>query len=170
MYGQISDRNGIKELLYACMRRQTHPLIVIAGEQSADVRAFLASIGGGLFSRVAVFDHFISPEMEADLFCACDVVWLGYKRCYGMSSVLTQARRYGKTVIATDSGLIGWFTERDGLGPLLPELSATAINEAIDEAFILNESPRIAFEGETLLTSNTVDHFKKIVQTALASG
>ncbi|MGN6232726.1 MAG: glycosyltransferase [Trinickia sp.] len=172
VYGAITDRKGIKELLYACMRRDEHPLVVIAGEQSEDVRAFLASIGGGLFSRVTVFDQFISPEMEADLFCACDVVWVGYKRHYGMSGVLAQARRYGKTVIAAQAGLIGWFAQRDGLGPLLPDLSASSINAAIDEALELCGSARAAsqFESCERLTTDTVDHFKKIVRTTSTSG
>lgn len=172
VYGTISDRKGLKELLYACMRRDEHPLVVIAGQQSEDVRAFLASIGGGLFSRLAVFDQFVSPEMEADLFCACDVVWVGYKRHYGMSGVLAQACRYGKTVIATKSGLIGWFVERDRLGPVLPDLSAASINAAIDEALALSSSARAGFqlESEVLPAADTVNYFKKIVQTALTSG
>jgi hypothetical protein len=171
VYGTISDGKGIKELLYACMRRDEHPLIVIAGEQTKDVRAFIASIGGGLFSRVTVYDQFISPEMEADLFCACDAVWVGYKRHYGMSGVLAQANRYGKTVIATDSGLIGWFAKRDGLGPLLRSLSARSVNAAIDEAFALEgicrSTPRTS--SDDLLAAGTVNHFKKIVQTTLTS-
>lgn len=171
VYGTISDGKGIKELLYACMRRDEHPLIVIAGEQTKDVRAFIASIGGGLFSRVTVYDQFISPEMEADLFCACDAVWVGYKRHYGMSGVLAQAHRYGKTVIATDSGLIGWFTKRDRLGPLLRSLSARSVNAAIDEAFALEgvcrSTPRSS--SDDLLAGDKVNHFKKIVQTTLTS-
>ena len=142
-------------------RRQVH-----------DVRAFMASIGGGLFSRVRVFDQFISPEMEADLFCACDAVWVGYKGHYGMSDVLAQARRYGKTVIATDSGLIGWFAKRDRLGPLLRSLSAASINAAIDEAFELSGNAPSAPQSdadELLLARETVDRFKKIVQTASIS-
>ena len=172
VYGSISDRKGIKELLYACMKRSEHPLIVIAGEQTKDVRAFMASIGGGLFSRVRVFEQFISPEMEADLFCACDAVWVGYKGHYGMSDVLAQARRYGKTVIATDSGLIGWFAKRDRLGPLLRSLSAASINAAIDEAFELSGNAPSAPQSdadESLLARDTVDRFKKIVQTASMS-
>ena len=172
VYGTISDRKGIKELLYACMKRHEHPLIVIAGQQTKDVRTFIASIGGGLFSRVTILDQFISPEMEADLFCACDAVWIGYKGHYGMSGVLDQARRYGKTVIATDSGLIGWFTRRDRLGPLLRSLSSASINAAIDEAFELSGNGPALPQSETdeLLARDTVNHFKKIVQTASMSG
>jgi hypothetical protein len=173
VYGTVSDGKGIKELLYACMRRDEHPLILIAGEQTKDVRSFIDSIGGALFSRIKVYDQFISPEMEADLFCACDAVWVGYKRHYGMSGVLAQAHRYGKTVIATDSGLIGWCAKRDGLGPLLRNLSARSINTAIDEAFELGGTHRggaLQWDGAEPVSSDTVNHFKKIVQTTLASG
>ncbi|PMS17225.1 group 1 glycosyl transferase [Trinickia dabaoshanensis] len=172
VYGTISDSKGIKELLYACMRRDEHPLVLIAGEQTKDVRAFIDSIGGALFSRVIVFDQFISPEREADLFCACDAVWVGYKRHYGMSGALAQAHRYGKTVIATDSGLIGWVTKRDGLGPLLRNLSARSVNAALDEAFTHGAARRAVshWNGADAVAGDTVNHFKKIVQTTLTSG
>jgi O-succinylbenzoate synthase len=75
-------------------------------------------------------------------------------------------------VIATKSGLIGWFVERDRLGPVLPDLSAASINAAIDEALGLSSSARAGFqlESEVLPAADTVNYFKKIVQTALTSG
>ena len=86
--------------------------------------------------------------------------------------VLDQARGYGKTVIATDSGLVGWFTRRDRLGPLLRSLSSASINAAIDEAFELSGNGPALPQSETdeLLARDTVNHFKKIVQTASMSG
>jgi len=43
-----------------------------------------------------VLDRLISEEQEADLFSACDAVWLGYMGHYGMSGVLVQAYHFGR--------------------------------------------------------------------------
>ncbi len=173
VYGAISDRKGIKELVNACLARDTHPLVVVAGRQSDDVRAFLAAHAPQLGERIAIFDRFISAEMEADLFAACDAVWVGYKGHFGMSGVLVQAYRFGKPVLATREGLIGWFTRHDRLGPLLGDLSIGAVNAAIDEAFAPAFGHRQPLEGggaEKLLARNTVANFKKTLQSALAGG
>jgi glycosyltransferase involved in cell wall biosynthesis len=171
VYGAITDRKGVKELLRACMARKEHPLIVIAGQQSDDVRAFLAELDGPARHGIAVFDHFISPEMEADLFCACDAVWVGYKAHYGMSGVLVQAYRCGKTVLASAFGLIGWFTKHDRLGPVLEDLSIPTINAAIDEVFANGRTEgraqRSERQGDELLAQHTVSNFKDTMRSAL---
>ena len=169
VYGAITDRKGVKELVNACATRDEPPLVVIAGAQSDDVRAFLAGLEHRAKERIVVFDHFISPEMEADLFCACDAVWVGYKGHYGMSAVLVQAYRYGKTVLASPFGLIGWFTKHDRLGPVLEDLSTPAINAAIDEVFARagERGPLHEPDGHKLLAAHTVSNFKKTVRSAL---
>ncbi|RDU99595.1 glycosyltransferase [Trinickia dinghuensis] len=171
VYGAITDRKGIKELLSACKVRETHPLVVIAGEQSDDVRAFLSSLDSRSRDGVVVFDHFISPEMEVDLFCACDAVWVGYKGHYGMSGVLVQAYRCGKTVLASAFGLIGWFVKHDRLGPVLEDLSIPTINAAIDEVLACagerGRVPVAESDGGQLLAAHTVSNFKNTLRSAL---
>ena len=173
VYGAISDRKGIKELVNACLVRDEHPLVVVAGRQSDDVRAFLAAHSPRLGERIVIFDRFIPAEMEADLFAACDAVWVGYKGHFGMSGVLVQAYRFGKPVLATREGLIGWFAQHDQLGPLLDDLSITTVNAAIDKAFASAGGHRQAVQApgaEKLLARNTVTNFKKTLQSALAGG
>ena len=169
VYGAITDRKGVKELVNACMTRDMPLVIVIAGKQNDDIRAFLKALGSRSKERIVVFDHFISSEMEADLFCACDAVWVGYKGHYGMSAVLVQAYRYGKAVLASPFGLIGWFAKQDRLGPVLDDLSIPAINAAIDEVFALDREcePARESDGRKLLAGHTVSNFKKTVRSAL---
>jgi glycosyltransferase involved in cell wall biosynthesis len=172
VYGAISERKGVMELLSACMQLDDHPLVVIAGEQDETVRAYLRSFGSALDGRIRVFDHFISVQMEADLFSACDVVWVGYKDHYGMSGVLVQAHRFRRIVIATSAGLIGWFAKHDQMGPLLPDLLPSTIGAAIRSA-IYHCEWNIPFscvaDDARMLAHHTVPGFKRALAAAIGT-
>jgi glycosyltransferase involved in cell wall biosynthesis len=165
VYGAISERKGIQELVAALLQRhgQSTPTLVIAGAQEDDVREYLRS-SGPLTPPAVVMDRFISAEEELDLFSACDVIWLGYKGHYGMSGVLVQAYRFGKPVIATADGLIGWFCRTGELGPVLDDLSVEGINRAIDQ--VMTDEPRSA-PAAHLLDRNTLNHFKDTLRQAM---
>ena len=124
VYGSITERKGIYELVHALTRLEHAPTLIVAGEQDAGTRHFMRNHVRSLTPAPLVLDSFIANDVERDLFSACDAVWLGYKGHYGMSGVLVQAYRFGKPVIATEDGLIGWFSRRCELGPILkrPEL------------------------------------------------
>jgi len=166
VYGAITERKGIQELVAALAQRGgANPLtLVVAGAQDDETRAFFSSAGA--LSPAAVFmDRFITAEEELDLFSACDVVWLGYKGHYGMSGVLVQAYRFGKPVVATADGLIGWFCRTGELGPVVEDLTATSINRAFDKVF--EERPAAAPAGPHLLERNTLVHFKQTLRQAI---
>jgi glycosyltransferase involved in cell wall biosynthesis len=112
-----------------------------------------------------VLDRFISSETELDLFSACDVVWLGYKGHYGMSGVLVQAFRFGKPVIATADGLIGWFCRTGELGPVIDDLTPGSINRALDDVLARRKRPVAAGH---LLERNTLGQFKETLRQAIA--
>jgi glycosyltransferase involved in cell wall biosynthesis len=166
VYGAITERKGIQELVTALAQRGgSDPLtLVVAGAQDDETRAFFSATGA--LSPAAVFmDRFITAEEELDLFSACDVVWLGYKGHYGMSGVLVQAYRFGKPVVATADGLIGWFCRTGELGPVVEDLSDTSINHAFDKVF--EERPAAAPAGPHLLERNTLSHFKQTLRQAI---
>jgi glycosyltransferase involved in cell wall biosynthesis len=166
VYGAITERKGIQELVTALAQRGgSEPLtLVVAGAQDDETRAFFSSAGA--LSPAAVFmDRFITAEEELDLFSACDVVWLGYKGHYGMSGVLVQAYRFGKPVVATADGLIGWFCRTGELGPVVEDLSVTSINRAFDKVF--EGRPAAAPAGPHLLERNTLSHFKQTLRQAI---
>ena len=168
VYGSITDRKGIRELIEALEHMTEAPTVVIAGEQDTETRAFLREHASYITPSPIVIDRFISNDDEFDLFSACDAVWLGYKGHYGMSGVLVQAYRFGKTVIATSEGLIGWFCANGELGPVLNDLSVPAIARAIDAAF--DRPPRTYPQPvgghEALLARNTLDAFKRTLREA----
>ncbi|SAL48394.1 Glycosyl transferases group 1 [Caballeronia terrestris] len=168
VYGAINDRKGIFELAAALAARPASkeaPTLVIAGAQDEEVRASLKAATSKLVPAPVVLDRFISIEAELDLFSACDVVWLGYKGHYGMSGVLVQAYRFGKPVIATADGLIGWFCRTGELGPVVDDLSVASINRALD--VVLAGVPHATPGAQHLLERNTLSQFKKTLRQAV---
>lgn len=168
VYGAITARKGVFELACALAARpgDAHaPTLVIAGAQDEDVRGPLREAVAKLVPAPVVMDRFISGETELDLFSACDAVWLGYKGHYGMSGVLVQAYRFGKPVIATADGLIGWFCRTGELGPVIDDLSAAAINGALDRVLAGPREPLP--EGRHLLERNTLGQFKQTLRQTL---
>jgi glycosyltransferase involved in cell wall biosynthesis len=168
VYGAINDRKGVFELIDALAQRAggaSHaPTLVIAGAQDDNVRAQLAAAAEKLSPKPVVLDRFISNETELDLFSACDVVWLGYKGHYGMSGVLVQAFRFGKPVVATADGLIGWFCRTGELGPVIEDHSPAAVNRALDD--VLARRVRTLPAGH-LLERNTLNQFKETLRQAV---
>lgn len=173
VYGAISERKGIRELVQALARKGDSPTLLIAGEQDDDTHAFLLAHVPQLAHEPMIFNQFVPEDMERDLFSACDAVWLGYKRHYGMSGVLVQAYRFGKPVVATADGLIGWFCRDGRLGVRVDDLSPEAIARALDalaRRWNGNDDTVPPEPGpESLLARNTLDQFTRTFQQAVAS-
>lgn len=170
VYGAITERKGIYELVHALTRLEHAPTLIVAGEQDAGTRHFMRNHVRSLNPAPLVLDAFISNDMERDLFSACDAVWLGYKGHYGMSGVLVQAYRFGKPVIATEDGLIGWFSRRCELGPILSDLSSASIGRAITETMTSwPHAPQATPSArEDLLSRHTLGQFKQTLLQQMA--
>ena len=182
VYGAISRRKGVRELVEALAYRTDAPTLLIAGEQDPETHAFLTGHSPRLAHAPVVLDRFIPDDLERALFSACDAVWLGYRQHYGMSGVLVQAYRFGKPVIATADGLIGWFCRDGQLGPLLEDLTPASITQAIDalaqqwrdernECSERSERSDGAVKArtESLLARNTLDQFKRSFRQAVVA-
>lgn len=169
VYGAITARKGIRELVCALTTRTGAPRLVVAGVQDEEIRAWLPAATASLSPPPLVLDRFIPEVQEADLFSACDAVWLGYQGHYGMSGVLVQAYRFGKPVLATADGLIGWFCCGRDLGPVMDDLSVGAIHSALDQ-LVQPPLPRAGGTGSHahLLTRHTVAEFKLTLRRAAA--
>lgn len=172
VYGAITERKGINELVAALAERPDAPTLIVAGVQDPATRTFLEAQSGRLAAPPVILDRFISDGAERDLFSACDAVWLGYKGHYGMSGVLVQAYRFERPVVATADGLIGWFCRAGEFGPVLDDLSPATIRRALGDAFEhASRRPRESAVREAvhapLLERNTLSHFKTTLQAEL---
>jgi len=173
VYGAISERKGVCELVEALAHDATAPTLAIAGQQDPETHAFLDAHLSRLAHAPLILDRFIDEETERLLFSACDAVWLGYRQHYGMSGVLVQAYRFRKPVIATADGLIGWFCRDGRLGPCIDDLSRASIARALDALTQRWNGSEVAYANaparESLLARNTLDQFKRSFQQAVAA-
>ncbi len=175
VYGGISARKGIAELLTALDRFETAATVLIAGKQYDDVQLFLrgdVAVRLRTQGRLIESNEFQSEEMEAHAFAAADAVWLGYTRgFYGSSGVLFQAASAGLPVLACDQGLIGWLTRRHNLGVTLDPMQASSVHEAV-RALGNDYKARRQFgeNGRLLAKAHSGDVFGRAVCDALVSG
>jgi glycosyltransferase involved in cell wall biosynthesis len=171
VYGAISERKGVCELVEALAGMKDAPTLLLAGEQDTEIRGFMRAFIPILKPAPEILDTFISNEAERDLFSACDAVWLGYKGHYGMSGVLVQAYRFDKPVIATADGLIGWFCRDGQLGPCIDDLSAESITQAIGRVSMQWQSDEKHQRPlDHLLARNTLGQFKETLRQAITAG
>jgi glycosyltransferase involved in cell wall biosynthesis len=169
VYGAIGERKGIRELMLALERKKDAPCLVIAGQQDDETREFINAHAPKITPAPVIFNEFISEEKERELFSACDAVWLGYKQHYGMSGVLVQAYRFGKLVVASADGLIGWYCRDGALGPLLDDLEPASIAHALDALAVRwRNGDTVQPDDDSLLARNTLDQFKHTLQAAMA--
>lgn len=145
-YGSLSLRKGIEELLAAMEHASPRVALALAGRQDAEVSQLMTgSLAKGLRERGALyeFNRFLDDTDEANLFSACDAVWVGYRFWFGMSGVLMQAGAASKPLVSMDDGLVGFLTETHKLGLTAKIDDAVAVRQAIER---LASEPDLARE------------------------
>lgn len=138
LYGTLSLRKGVREVLAAVAGHCAEPVVLVAaGRQDGDVRALMeGELAAALRSsgRLAELDGFQSTERERLLFASADVVWTAYVGRFARSSgVLYQAGSVGLPVLVSGSGLLGWRARRHDLGLVIDPGDAAATGAAIEE-------------------------------------
>ena len=176
VYGAISFRKGIRQIIEAMSDENFSDDIhvVLAGVLESDVRRYLWTAiknKASLEERIHIFDGFATPDDEARLFSASDIVWLGYSGHYNMSGVLVLAGAYERPVLACKEGLIGWMTDRYQLGLTADVQDRKSVLQALKR---LSSDRDLAWQcgcnGRYRFSSHTSKNFsKKILNRILAS-
>jgi glycosyltransferase involved in cell wall biosynthesis len=137
LYGNVHMRKGLAELItgVSALPVELGARLLIFGPQDSMERQYIASHGTHLreTGRLFEFDRFASIEDESLAFSATDIVWAGYSRHYGPSSVQGKACSAGCAVIACREGNLGWTTSRYKLGVTVDVHDAEAVNRALLE-------------------------------------
>lgn len=122
LYGAVTARKGVVELLRALASPgfSSEVDVLLAGRVlEPGIREMLDEPWVRALrdqERLQVVDRFIEPTEEASLFAAADIIWLGYRGHYSFSGILMQAANAGRPLLACKEGILGWQTERHGLG------------------------------------------------------
>jgi glycosyltransferase involved in cell wall biosynthesis len=121
VYGALDASKGIDALLDGT-RADGFPeeiSLLVAGLQDPGVKALLSSPRAMAMreaGRLYEYDAFLYGDDEQAVFCASDLVWMGYRGQYIASGVQLQAALARLPVVACEEGLIGWLTRKYGLG------------------------------------------------------
>lgn len=121
VYGNLSTRKGIRELLRAVTAGQLpEATVLLAGVPDPSVRDLLQepeSLRMAAAGQLVVHIGFCDQEKEYLAFRAADTVWVAYVGGFsGSSGVLYQACSIGAPVIGPRSGLLQWLIEKHGIG------------------------------------------------------
>jgi glycosyltransferase involved in cell wall biosynthesis len=120
IYGGISERKNVSQLLALARRSAARPVIVLAGAHDQDAKRLQREDNWQVLvseHRLHAFDGFLSVVDEARVFACADVAWIAYHRSFhAQSAVLPQACSMGMPVLAKDSGLIGYQVRKFKLG------------------------------------------------------
>lgn len=148
LFGTISDRKGIHQLLEAILMLeedicQKICLVLVGRVVESDrvrMQNLLEKISQTLPVQIITETSFVTePEIQL-YFQIADVVLAPYQRHVGMSGILVRAAAAQKPVLSSDYGLMGEITRRYELGLTVDSRFPKAIAQGITQ--MLRASPR----------------------------
>jgi len=138
VFGSVTLRKGIAQLLSALStdieESDRNVCILVAGKCDQQVRELFDQDVGRQFvarKRLRVIDWYVEPELEATVFRASNVVWIGYVNHLGMSGVLVQAGQAGLPVIGPNEGPLSQLISKHGLGLLVDVSDPDSIRQSL---------------------------------------
>lgn len=174
VYGSLTGRKGVRELIGALARREAPCQIVVllAGIPDEDTRTLLGTSPAVELvqsRRLIISDSFHDDALEFRVFNAADAVWLGYVGGFlGSSGVLYQAGSMGLPVVASQTGLIGWINNKHEVGVSVDPLdSAATLSGLVRLAHDRGLASRLGANGQRLAAQHSGDQFADAVLDAL---
>lgn len=101
-----------------------------------------------------VMDRYVSEHEKELCFCASDFVLLPYINHFGSSGVLSLASAAGKTVIASDYGLLGKRVKKHNLGFVFKNGNVNELKKRINNSISLNDNELLTYEKNIYKYSN----------------
>lgn len=117
--GLQSARKGLRDIIRAARAIETErlPARVLLSGKVVPEEADLAPQVRALANVIAARNDYVSDDEILRTYNACDVVLLPYAKDFsGSSGVFAHAMAFGKPVIATEHGCVGWRTRQFGVG------------------------------------------------------
>lgn len=142
-FGTHREGKDYRTAINAAKLAKSHPYLLFAGP-------LISGNDPDQLLREEKYDHGVSwnrfylDDMASQLFDACDAVILPYARGYAKgSAVLLQACKYGKPVIASDTGHLSEFVNSHGTGLLYEPENVESLAAAYDN-LAMNTENRVA--------------------------
>lgn len=171
VFGSIDERKGVDALLAALVSSPNLNgcVVILAGSQSEGVRrsldtpAHLSLVAGG---RVLALDHYLDEIEQARVFCAADLVWVGYRNHRYMSGVLVLAGKAGVPALGTSVGEIGRLIGGHSLGAIAMDDSPGEIARALGTMLDADARAAAGRRIEAFFSENSVENFTNTVLSA----
>ena len=141
VYGSLSLRKGIKELLNIMYNKKliNNLVILLSGKADREIIELINDIKIiNLISskRLIINFKFHNAFEEQQAFAAADAIWLGYTQGFASSSgVLFQAIKANLLVIGQPQGIIGLYTKKYKLGVIVSPNNKDQVAEKIFDLF-----------------------------------
>jgi len=141
VYGSLSLRKGIKELLNVMLNRNVinNLVILLSGKANEEIIKLMNDPNiSNLISlkKLIINFKFHSAFEEQQAFAAADAIWLGYTQGFaGTSGVLYQAIKANLLIIAQEQGIIGMYTKKYKLGVIVSPNKEAQVAEKIFDLF-----------------------------------
>jgi len=134
VYGSLSKRKGINQLLNALKLVNANIRVIFAGTPDKSIENLICAEKLGKNIEVKKIFRYCDAKLESELFYKCDLVWLGYAKNFTSSSgVLYQAWSAQKPVIASQHGIIAYRVKKYKAGVTLNVDSSAKLAVLIDE-------------------------------------
>jgi glycosyltransferase involved in cell wall biosynthesis len=168
LYGELSARKGIGLLLQALAdaecSREVHVLLAgrySEGRQITESEAFQLLLAEG---RLHAIEGYLGDEQEQQVLAAADCLWVKYCGFYGMSSIMVLSGVHGLPVIATQEGVIGYFSRKYGIGVTVDSDNRRAVVAALNRMVTAPEIfLQLGKNGKSVFERHTVREFQQIV-------
>ena len=134
MVGVQSARKGLRDIIRAArdIRQQDLPAHFVLSGRIAKGEEVLGPQVRSLAGVLSARHDYVDDAEILRTYNAADVVLLPYERAFsGSSGVFAHAMAFGKPVISTDHGCVGWRVKQFGLGLTYPSNDAAALAAAI---------------------------------------
>lgn len=140
-FGLIRDYKGLDLLIEAMGQLNEDYHLIIAGECYGSFEKYQALIDASpAKERIFVHCEYISDEEIPIYFSAADALVLPY-RSATQSGVVSVAYNYDLPMLSTPVGDFKNSIEKPGTGIVVPEISATALAQGIEELFTPHSKP-----------------------------
>lgn len=141
VYGSLSVRKGINELLKAmlCEEIPKNIVILLSGKPDEETIKLLKNPNFKNlinFKKIFIFFKFHNTFEEQQAFAAADAVWLGYAEGFDQSSgILYQAIQADLLLIGRNSGIIGKYINEYHLGVTVSPSKTKSVVSTIKHLF-----------------------------------
>jgi glycosyltransferase involved in cell wall biosynthesis len=178
LFGEISERKGVFELLHACrllsQRTAGRIAVLLVGSINQVIYSRLMieidDVSKNSSVQIIMEDNFVQEAEIWDYFDACDIALAIYQRHVGMSGILLRSAAAGKPVLSSNYGLLGQQVRSNFLGMTIDSSKPEEIARGMSKIVTSNQVPGFDTDSARYFASkNTPEAFGRTLYDAISA-